>query len=527
MVKSEKCLTPWEQVPPIIPMMKNPENANENRKDGYMTSHSPAIASYYSREKALESLKFSDPNYPKSNVSALLVNPANEHLLKYVFAEAFTHVFPGDNTNYTPTQFFSDLDAELASSPTFHLWTEIPLCRYRCHFCQFPILVLSHDEEQSAATARRWVDANIAEAKRWLEAVPSMRKVPVGEFCLFGGTPTAIPVGELTRLIGFYIETFNFTEDTSLRAEGSPDSITKENLSTLYRMGFRTLTYGIQSFDDDLLKLANRRHTGADAAQAIMLARDLGFKRVDGDLVWGLPGQGVTDFVADVRRMIELDFSTIVIIKLHLRSFSEVDTAIGHESPAPWQYPKVRERIEKNGHRWPSLSEQYQMREAAVNLLEQGGYYEHPTTYFPKRGLGPERWRALNLDQDKQYPQVGIGLGGYTWSSHSEANIVSGPREYLKRIEAGEIPLETVTGISDREREARSIRMSLSTCQPLNEEWHRKRFPKSSLFKGHWANIFSSMAQRGLAIIDHRNQVVNLTLEGKTLVEAIMNTEIQ
>jgi oxygen-independent coproporphyrinogen III oxidase len=492
-----------------------------------MATHSPAIADYYSREKALVSLESFNPHYPKSNTSAILADPANDHLLGYVFAEAFTHVFPGDRTDYPLAHFFSDLDAELASSPTFHLWTEIPLCHYRCHYCQFPILVFSHDEKQSVATAKRWVDANIAEARLWLEALPSLRKTPIGEFCLFGGTPTAIPIGELMRLMDFYMEHFNFTEDTSLRAEGSPDSITKEKLFALHRRGFKTLTYGIQSFDDELLKLANRRHTGTDAAQAIVSAFNLGFERVDGDLLWGLPGQEVAGFLADVRRMIELDFSTINIIKLHLRLFSEVDTAIGHESPAAWQLPKVRERIAQGGHRWPSLGEQYQMRESAVDLLEQAGYYEHPTTYFPKRKLGPERWRALNLDQDKQYPQVGIGLGGYTWSSRSEANIVSGPREYLKRIDAGEIPLETVTGISDEGREVRSVRMALSTCQPLIEEVHRRRFPGSSLFEGRWADIFSSIARRGLATMDPRDQTIGLTSEGKTLVEAIINTEIR
>ena len=492
-----------------------------------MAIHSPAIAAYYEREKALESLASVDPRYPKSNVSMVLSDSANDHLLGYVFAEAFTHVFPGDRNDYPPAHFFSDLNAELARSPTFHLWTEIPLCRYRCHFCQFPILVLSHDEERSAGTANRWVDANIAEAKLWLEAVPSLGKTPVGEFCLFGGTPTAIPLKELARLIDFYLEHFNFTESTSLRVEGSPDSITKEKLSTLRQMGFKTLTYGIQSFHDDLLKLANRRHTGADATQAIVSAHDIGFERVDGDLLWGLPGQGVADFLVDVQRMIELNFSTINIIKLHLRLFSEVDTAIGHESPAAWQLPKVRARIAQEGHRWPSLGEQYQMREAAVVLLEQAGYYEHPTTYFPLRRLGPELWRALNLDQDKQYPQVGIGLGGYTWSSRSEANIVTAPLEYLRRVDAGQIPLETVTGISDEEREVRSIRMALSTCQPLTEEVHRRRFPRSSLFEGHWADIFSNMIRRGLATVDYRDKTISLTLEGKTLVEAIINTEVR
>src|SRR5215469_8355031 len=172
-----------------------------------MTSYSPI----YFREQALESLRSSDPTYPESNIGIALADPANDHLLQYVFADAFTHVFPGDRTDYPPTCFFSDLDAELTGSPSFHLWINIPLCQYRCHFCQFPVLVLSHDEKQAAITARQWVDANIAEAKLWLEAVPAMRKTPIGEFCLFGGTPTTLPIGELERLINFYIGHFNFT----------------------------------------------------------------------------------------------------------------------------------------------------------------------------------------------------------------------------------------------------------------------------------------------------------------------------
>lgn len=491
-----------------------------------MARSAPATAAYYSRENALASLRCIDPHYPESSIWRILADPDNSHLLQYIYAEAFTHVFPGHSTSYPAKRFFSDLDAELASSPLFHLWTVLPLCRYRCDFCQFPILVLSHKEEQAAQAAKRWVDANIAEAKLWLAAVPALSSAPIGEFCLFGGTPSAIPMAELVRLVRFYQDNFHFTDQTSLRAEGSPDSLNEENLAALFAMGFKTLTYGIQSFDDRLLRLANRRHTGTEAAQAITRAHTLGFARIDGDLIWGLPGQGVEDFLADVQRMLALDFSTIVIIKLHLRPFAEVDTAIGHQAPAAWQYPAVRERLAQEGYRWPSLGEQYQMRDVAVTLLEQAGYYEHPTTYFPKRSFGPERWRALNLDQDKQHPQVGIGLGGYTWSSHSEAHIVTAPREYLQRVHAGEIPFSSVTGISGAEREIRSVRMSLSTCQPLYEQWHRSQFPRSSLFEGRWAEVFAHLARRGLALVDRQRGEVRLTREGKTLVEAIINTEI-
>jgi oxygen-independent coproporphyrinogen-3 oxidase len=482
---------------------------------------------HYDRGDALTSLGQTDPEYPVGDIHRVLAAPENDHLLGYVHAEAFTHVFPGDQRNYPRARFFADLDRELSASPRFHLWTLVPLCRYRCHFCQFPILVLGRDDQRAAETTRRWVDANIAEARLWLEAVPALRTTPIGEFCLFGGTPTAIEPAELDRLASFYLENFAFDADSSLRVEGSPDSIDAENLAVLRKLGFHTLTYGIQTFDDELLTLANRRHTGAQALEARQIASRSGFDRVDADLVWGLPGQTIEGFVDDVRTMIAAEFSTIVAIKLHLRSFHDVDSAIGHVSSAPWEDPRVRERIERSGYRWPSLGRQFQMRDAATGVLAAAGYHEHPTTYFPRDGMGPELWRALNLDQDKQYPQIGIGLGGYTWSQRSEASNDPSPRSYLEAIESGQIPLTEVTGLSDAARESRAVRMAFSTCQPLSEEVHVERFPGSSLFGDRWLAVFAGLAERGLLDVNRQEGQVRLTAVGMSLVEAIMATEIR
>ncbi|MFV0131548.1 radical SAM protein [Streptomyces sp. HMX112] len=485
----------------------------------------PSKADSYDRGQALLRLSEIDPAYPAPRISSFLSDERNDELLGYVQAEAFTHVFAGDKRS-SPQDFFQELDRALCKAPSFHLWADIPLCRYRCHFCQFPILVTSSRPEQADVTARRWVDANIAEAQAWTEAVPALRTTPVGEFCLFGGTPSVLPAEEIERLMAFYRETFVIDERTSLRAEGSPDSLTDDVLETMRALGFTALTYGLQSLDDRLLAVANRRHTGEQALQVRATAGRMGFTRVDGDLVWGLPGQTVAGFLSDVDQMIEAEFSTVVAIKLHLRSFHDVDSAIGHVAAAAWEDPQVRERLAQRGYRWPSLGEQLQMREAAVDRLAAAGYYEHPTTYFVRRDMGPQVWRSLNLDQDKQVPQVGIGLGAYSWCEQAEANVTAAPAEYLNRVEKGEIPLENVTSVSPDHCETRAVQMALSTCRPLLEEVHRSRFPGSSLLSGRWGTVFGSLADRGLARLDHRAGSVTLTEAGTTLVEAIVNTQL-
>ncbi|WP_371600273.1 radical SAM protein [Streptomyces sp. NBC_00564] len=482
----------------------------------------------FSRQDALASLRDLDPAYPEPDECRILAAPENNHLLEYVTSDAFTHVFPGDRTLDGPEEFFADLDAELRAAGSLHLWPYLPLCAYRCHYCQFPLLIVNPGTERAATSARRWVDANIAEARLWLDAVPALREVPVREFCLFGGTPTVFPLSEIERLMDFYADNFLFDPAvTSLRAEGSPDTLDEEMIIGLRRLGFDKLTYGIQTFDDDLLALANRRHTGQQAEDALRFARKHGFARVDADLVWGLPGQDVDAYLSDVRRMIDLDFSTVVMTKLHLRSFASVDTAIGHVSAAVWESVEVRERIAASGRSWPMLGRQYQMRAGAVQALNAAGYAEHPTTYFPQKEIGAPIWRSLNLDQDKQVPNLGIGLGGYTWSSHSEGNITSDPREYLDAVSAGRLPLTAITALSEPGRETRSVRMAMSTCQPLREEIHQKRFPGSSLFSERWLPVFERLRDRGLAEIDRAAGEIRLTTPGQSLVEAIINTEIK
>jgi len=477
----------------------------------------------YSRTAALASLARIDPGYPPSNVAEVLGRSENERLLEYVHAESFTHLFPGQMPA-TPVQFLTDLNEELRGSSAIHLWTMIPLCKYRCHFCQFPIMVLSHDAGAAGAATRRWVDANMAEALLWLRAVPRLREAPVAEFCLYGGTPSVLPPEELERLTGFYLENFNMA-GAVLRTEGTPDSLDSGTLRVLYELGYRALTYGCQTFDDELLRLAGRRHTGAQSGDAIRKAREIGFSRVDGDLIYGLPGHSVDRFLDDVATMLRLGFDTIVAIKLHLQSFNEVDYAVDNIAPTAWESPAVRARVEERGHRWPSLGEQYQMRELAVRMLADNDRVEHPTTYFQDPRTGPELWRALNLDQSLQVPEIGIGLGCYAWSKRSEAHTLSDPRAYLAKLSAGEIPFGDISRMSDHDREARAIRMALSTCQPLSDSVHRSRFDGRSLFDPPRVHTFESLEARQLLTSDSSDGTIQLTRNGATLVEAIMNVE--
>jgi oxygen-independent coproporphyrinogen-3 oxidase len=97
--------------------------------------------------------------------------------------------------------------------------------------------------------------------------------------------------------------------------------------------------------------------------------------------------------------------------------------------------------------------------------------------------------------------------------------------DYIRSVEAGELPLGSATSFGARAMESRSIKMALSTCRPIRDDIHRLRFAGQSIFDEPWSSTFADLTRRGLTKVDREAGTVALTHTGTTLVEAIMNTE--
>ncbi|WP_314174026.1 radical SAM protein [Streptomyces winkii] len=488
--------------------------------------HRDLYGTYQTYEESLDSLRQTDPRHPEPAVLERLAAPENRHLLEYVTEDPFgAHVFPGNIPDYSPADFLSDLDEQLAATAPIHLWSYIPTCAYRCRFCQYPVVLVKGAPEVADSKATQWVDWNIREAELWLREVPHLASAPVGEFNVFGGTPSLLPADAIRRLLDFYKENFNFTPDTAIRFEGDPSTFTPAKLELLAELGCTKLSSGVQSFDDPVLEQCGREHTAQMCVDFIRNAQRIGFDWTSIDLMYGLLDQTVDSVRRDLDIVLENELTAVVCTKLHLKSYSDTRTGVAGVQPAAWQLPDYRAKLVRNGHRWPALGEQYQMREVLTEGLEQGGYREQPTMYFAREGLGPEKWKAIMVDQDKQEAEVAIGLGGSSSCRTSEAITDVNWKTYSEAVEAGRVPLGSATRFSEEAQEARSVKMALSTLRPLSEELHRRRFPGSSLFEEPWAGRFRSLEERGLAVVDQGGGEVRLTPEGKVLVEAVINSE--
>ncbi|WP_328454676.1 radical SAM protein [Amycolatopsis sp. NBC_00438] len=478
-------------------------------------------------EDAIGSLHGLDPAWPRPAVLDVLEAPENRHLLDYVQEDPFgAHVFPGNVPGYAPEDFLRDLDAQLASSAPIHLWSYIPTCAYRCRFCQYPVVLVKGKPEVTYEKAKHWVDLNIREARMWLDAVPHLAGAEVGEFNVFGGTPSLLPEPEIRRLLDFYRSEFGFTADTTIRFEGDPSTFTPSKLELLRDLGCTKLSSGVQSFDDHVLELCGREHSARMCVDFVRNAQNLGFEWVSIDLMYGLLDQTLDSVRRDLDVVLENEITAVVCTKLHLASYSDTRTGVTGEKPAAWQLPSYRDKLVRDGHRWPTLGEQYQMRELLTDGLRAANYTEHPTMYFARDGLGPEKWKSIMVDQAKQEAEVAIGLGGSSSCRASEAITDVNSKRYIETVEAGRIPLGSATRFTPEAQEARAVKMALTTLQPLRDSVHGERFPGRSLFAEPWLGKFRSLADRGLVRLDSEAGKVELTQTGEVLVEAIITTEL-
>lgn len=164
------------------------------------------------------------------------------------------------------------------------LYIHIPFCQSKCGYCSFnsiPANRIMADEYVQAI--RHHVDLYAEQAQ--------IKHLIFDSIFFGGGTPTLASPEQLSGLLHYLLAQFNFTDQLEISIEANPNSVNKGDLAVLRKAGFNRLSFGIQSFDDKLLKRLNRTHTGSQAKQALLWARDAGFDNLNCDLIYGLPDQ--------------------------------------------------------------------------------------------------------------------------------------------------------------------------------------------------------------------------------------------
>jgi oxygen-independent coproporphyrinogen III oxidase len=180
----------------------------------------------------------------------------------------------------------------------FGIYVHIPFCKQKCHYCAFV---------SSAPTSNTDIDRYMRSLHRHLAlAAPVCRNRHVSSIFLGGGTPSFLGPARLEALFTLLFSQFNIIPHAEITVEVNPESASRELLQTLHAVGVNRLSFGVQSFSNEILTRLGRIHSKEEVLLALHHARQVGFTNLSIDLMYGLPNQDIQDWQSTLDQAIRL-----------------------------------------------------------------------------------------------------------------------------------------------------------------------------------------------------------------------------
>jgi oxygen-independent coproporphyrinogen-3 oxidase len=200
------------------------------------------------------------------------------------------------------------------------LFISIPFCPGRCRYCSF----VSQSVEKARKLIPVYLD-RLCEELSLLGRLVRELALPLMTVYIGGGTPTVLTQPQLDRLLDAVEDSFPMENVLEYTLEaGRPDSMDRGKLQTALRHGINRLSVNPQTFNDEVLARMNRGHTGEDILRTYELARSLGFRSINMDLIAGLPGESEQSFRQSLERVMALKPENITVHALALKRASHL-----------------------------------------------------------------------------------------------------------------------------------------------------------------------------------------------------------
>lgn len=309
------------------------------------------------------------------------------------------------------------------SSEGISLYIHLPYCESLCTYCGCNTrITVNH------AVEKPYMETLLKEWALYcalFDSRPVIRELHLG-----GGTPTFFSPENLEYLINGILETSSLHEHVNFGFEAHPTSTTKKHLDTLYKLGFRRLSLGIQDFDPKVQNIINRVQSYEDVAQATALARSAGYTSINYDLIYGLPLQTEASVMDTIRKVKQLQPDRIAFY-----SYAHV----------PWVKPGQRMFSKSD---LPSDEAKRNLYEKGKAALLEAGYIEIGMDHFalPQDDLsiafntGKMHRNFMGYTPEKTHLLVGLGASAISdaWTGFIQNR--KKVEDYMEEVHAGRIP---------------------------------------------------------------------------------------
>lgn len=330
--------------------------------------------------------------------------------------------------------------------PKPSVYVHVPFCVKKCDYCAFYSVPLLKSKVKAYLDSLR-AEINLRQAD-----------APQGVSTLFigGGTPTALNEEEMAVFLEILRQGFDLEESEERTMEGNPGTLTPEKLTLMRRQGINRISLGAQSFNDFLLRQIGRIHTAQEIREGVRQVREAGFNNLNLDLMFGLPGQTLTDWRKTLEEALRLRPEHLSVYGLML----EEDTPLALN----------RERIDS----LPDDDAQAEMYDLAKEVLGKDGFRHYETSNFSLPGY--ECQHNLGYWQGQEYLGLGPGavscLKNRRWKNYED--LVVYEQSLAQKVQPAD-PEEDEC-LTMKERMAERIFLGLRLAEGINLKAFKKEF---------------------------------------------------
>ena len=293
------------------------------------------------------------------------------------------------------------------------IYIHIPFCKKRCIYCDF---FSTTQSEKKAA----YIEALCRELILCKDYIGNER---VETIYLGGGTPSQLADKELAAIFNTIYRTYRVDSEAEITLEANPDDLRPDYIRMLRTLPFNRISIGMQTFQDKMLKMLNRRHTAEQAINAFYECRENGFQNISIDLMYGLPGETEAIWTEDLQQAISMKPEHISAYHL-----------IYEEGTVMW---KLRE-----AHRIEEADEDLSVNlfTRLIHTLKQNGYEHYEISNFCLPGYHSRH--NSSYWTGKKY--LGCGPSAHSYNGESRQWNIASMDGYIKGIKEG-------TEISEKE----------------------------------------------------------------------------
>jgi len=369
------------------------------------------------------------------------------------------------------------------------LYIHIPFCKSKCYYCDFN----SYDSKNSIIPI--YCEALIREIE-YYQRIVKPDNYQIKSIFIGGGTPSFIPQEYIYKILEKCRNAFKIQENAEITIEANPGTLSEEKLAVYKSAGINRLSIGLQAWQNNLLKSLGRIHTSDDFITNVIAARKLGISNISVDLIFGLPGQTLDEWLQTLDNVLNLGVNHLSCYSLKIEEGTMLE-----------------EKIKKGEMPLPDEDLDREMYHNTITKLNSKGFSHYEISNFSKLGFESRH----NLIYWNVGLYIGLGAGAHSCFEGKRYNNEENPEDYVSQTFKGNIPKKDIVILNRQDNISEYLILGLRLIEGIKIEKFNQLFGKN-LFELYQDKIDKLIERK---LLNTENGYLKLTSLGLDLANQV------